>query len=227
MTSHWTTAPTVTYTLTRDDGTTLETLPTDMSSLQYTDTGVTPGATYHYQVAASVSGGEATRSARVQATVPSTTVPSVSSIAITSDAGYAAGETIEVSVTFTQAVTVTGQPQLTLNVGGMDRTAGYVSVTGSALVFSYQVASGESDGNGVSIKANSLSLNEGTIKASADNTDAVLNHPAVADDRQHWVDGIRPELVTTAGAMVNGTALTLSIPRGWIRCLCRPRAPTR
>ena len=122
--THWVPAPAVTYTLTRDDGTTRETLATDLSSLQYTDTGVTPGATYTYQLAASVSGGEATRSARVSATVPSTTAPYVSSIAITSDGGYTAGETIEVTVTFSQAVAVTGSPQLTLNVGGEDADGG-------------------------------------------------------------------------------------------------------
>ena len=208
--SHWMPAPTVTYTLTRDDGTTRETLATDLSSLQYTDTGVTPGATYTYQLAASVSGGEATRSARVSATVPSTSAPSVSSIAITSAGGYAAGETIEVTVTFTKAVTVTGSPQLTLNVGGEDRTAGYESVTGAAVVFSYTVAAGESDRNGVSIEANSLSLNGGTIRDSTDTTDAVLNHQALADDSQHRVDGVKPELLSTGGAVVNGATLTLS-----------------
>ena len=208
--SHWTPAPTVTYTLTRDDGTTLETLATDLSGHQYTDTGVTPGATYHYQVAASVFGGEAARSARVSASVPTTSAPYVSSIGITSDGGYATGETIQVTVTFSKPVTVTGSPQLTLNLGGEERTAGYVSGTGAAAVFSYTVAAGESDRNGVSIEANSLSLSGGTIRDTSDNTDAVLNHRPLADDRQHWVDGVRPELITTGGAVVNGATLTLT-----------------
>ena len=115
--SHWIPAPSVTYILTRDDGTTLETLATDLSSLQYTDTGVTPGATYTYQVAASVSGGEAARSARVSATVPSTSAPSVSSIAITSAGGYAAGETIEVTVTFSQGGNGDGEPAIDSECG--------------------------------------------------------------------------------------------------------------
>ena len=63
------------------------------------------------------------------------------------------------TVTFSKSVAVTGSPQLTLNVAGEDRTAGYESVTGAAVVFSYTVAVGESDRNGVSIEANSLSLN--------------------------------------------------------------------
>ena len=207
--THWTTAPAVTYTLTRDDGTTLETLATELSALQYTDTSVTPGAT-RYQVVAVVDGGEPTRSPRVFAAVPETSAPYVSSIAITSDGGYAAEEAIQVTVTFSQAVTVTGSPQLTLNVGGEDRPAGYVSVTGGAVVFSYTVAAGESDRNGVGIETNSLSLNGGTIKDSTDTTDAVLKHRALADDSQHWVDGVKPELLSTGGAVVNGATLKLT-----------------
>ena len=221
--THWTTAPAVTYTLTRDDGTSLETLATDLSGLQYTDTGVTPGATYHYQVTASVSGGEPARSARVSATVPSTTAPYVSSIGITSDGGYTAGETIQVTVTFSQAVTVTGSPQLTLNVGGMERTAGYVSVTGAAVLFSYTVAAGESDRNGVSIGSNSFSLNGGSIKDNTDTTDAVLKHPALADDRDHWVDGVKPELLSTGGAVVNGATLKLTYD-SWLDQMSVPPA---
>ena len=141
--SHWIPTPTVTYTLTRDDGTTRETLATDLSSLQYTDTGVTPGATLHLSAGGSVSGGEAARSARRLSDCAGYDGAVCKQHAVTSAGGYAVGETIEVTVTFTKAVTVTGSPQLTLNVGGEDRTAGYESVTGAAVVFSYTVA--ESD----------------------------------------------------------------------------------
>ena len=63
--SPWTPVPDITYTLTRDDGTTIETLTGGVSDLQYTDTDVTAGTTYTYQVAAVVQSGEATRSATV------------------------------------------------------------------------------------------------------------------------------------------------------------------
>ena len=111
---------------------------------------------------------------------PDTAPPKVSTVAISSNPGtdrtYAVGDDIQVTVTFNKEVAVTGSPQLTLNVDGKDRTAGYGSVTGGAVTFSYQVAVGESDTDGVSIDANSLSLNSGTIKDSTDDTDAVLNH---------------------------------------------------
>ena len=69
--SHWTPAPSVTYTLTRDDGATSETLGEGLGGLTFTDTDVTAGVTYTYQVAAVVQGGEATRSAlATTATLP-------------------------------------------------------------------------------------------------------------------------------------------------------------
>ena len=212
--SHWMPAPTVTYTLTRDDGTTLETLAKDLSGLQYTDTGVTPGATYHYQVAASISGGEAARSARLSVTVTDNTPPAVSTVAITSDPGtdgiYAADDKIGVTVTFSEPVVVTGRPRLTLDVGGEDRTAEYEIGTGTtALLFAYKVDEDDEDDDGVSIAADQLRLNGGTITDRANNA-AFLTHSAVTTQSGHRVDGVRPKLVSTGGAVANGATLTLT-----------------
>ena len=66
--SHWTPAPTVRYTLFRDAGVTPEILAEELDGRQYTDTSVTTGATYTYQVAAVVAGSEAMWSAPVTVT---------------------------------------------------------------------------------------------------------------------------------------------------------------
>ena len=62
------------------------------------------------------------------------TTPAVSTVAVTSDPGtddtYALGDTIEVRLTFDEAVTVTGDPYLLIDVGGTNRRAGYHSGTG-------------------------------------------------------------------------------------------------
>ena len=63
--SHWTPAPDVTYTVTRADGSTVETLAEDLGVLLYTDTTARTGAAITYQVAAVVDGGEPVRSAAV------------------------------------------------------------------------------------------------------------------------------------------------------------------
>ena len=142
-----------------------------------------------------------------------TKAPVVSTVTITSNPGtdrtYAPGDVIKVTVTFDEAVVVAGPLRLTLNVGGGNRTANYQSGVDATLLFSYTVADGESDADGVSIEADSLSRNGGTIQDEADN-DAVLDHEALAADSSHKVDGVKPELTVTDGAVVDGATLTLT-----------------
>ena len=128
------------------------------------------------------------------------TVPTIESVAVTSDpgvdGGYAIGDEIQVGLTFSEAVTVTGAPQLTLDVGGRNRTAEYSEgSTTTRLLFTYTVASGDEDTDGIAVVANSLALNGGAIRAGAIN--ATLIHAALqAND--HKVDGIAPT-VTVGG----------------------------
>ena len=128
------------------------------------------------------------------------TVPTIESVAVTSDpgedGGYAIGDEIQVGLTFSEAVTVTGVPQLTLDVGGQIRTAEYSEgSTTTQLLFTYTVASGDEDTDGIAVVANSLALNGGGIRAGA--TNATLTHAALqAND--HKVDGIAPT-VTVGG----------------------------
>ena len=150
-----------------------------------------------------------------------TTAPTVSSIAITSDPNendadlgayaigrsggsivtstswasgvYRIGDDVQVTVTFSENVTVTGAPQLELNIGGSAKTAEYDSTDGSKVIFSYTVAEGHRDANGIAIGANKLTLNSGSIKDAANNP-ATLTHSAVADQDGHKVDGVRPRI---------------------------------
>ena len=56
---------------------------------------------------------------------------------------YKQGDVINITITFSQNVTVTGTPQLTLNIGGSDVVVDYKSGSGSAnLVFEYIVLNG-------------------------------------------------------------------------------------
>ena len=128
------------------------------------------------------------------------TVPTIESVAVTSDpgedGGYAIDDEIQVGLTFSEAVTVTGVPQLTLDVGGQNRTAAYSEGSGNAQpLFTYTVASGDEDMDGIAVVGNSLALNDGAIRAGA--TNATLTHAALqAND--HKVDGIAPT-VTVGG----------------------------
>ena len=209
---HWDPAPEVAYTLYREAGTAITTLAENSSGRSYTDTSAVVGETYTYQLAAVVDGGEATRSSRVSVMVPDTTPPTVSKVEITSNPGsdrtYAADDEIQVTVTFSETVDVAGTPQLNLELGRGSRTANYEGGSGTAaLVFAYEVADGESDTDGLGVEADSLS--GGTIEDTSDNP-AELDHDGLAADSNHKVDGVKPELATAGGAVVDGTTLTLT-----------------
>ena len=107
------------------------------------------------------------------------------------DGTYELGEAVQVWVEFDRAVTVTGSPQVALTIGAETRYAVYYSSFDRHAHFSYPVQEGDRDDDGVSIAANSLLLNGGTITARDGTTDAVLAHDAVAPAPDRKVDGNR------------------------------------
>ena len=94
--------------------------------------------------------------------------PRVSSVQITSTPNngyYNAGHDIKVTVTFTKAVTVSGTPQVDLNISGTIKKADYTSTDGTTrLLFSYRVLSTDSDADGIEIGANALKRNGATSR---------------------------------------------------------------
>ena len=104
------------------------------------------------------------------------------------DNEYATGDNIDVTAAFGYNVTVTGTPRIALTVGSTTRYATYNSGSGTGnLVFRYTVVAADQDGNGISIAANALSLNSGTLKDSS-NTNAVITHSALAASSNHLVN---------------------------------------
>ena len=111
------------------------------------------------------------------------TTPTVSTIAVTSNPGtdntYATGDKIEVTVTFSEAVTVStadGTPRLSIDIGGQPRNIPYDRAGSSTgqLIFGYTVFAGDMDADGIAVKADGLALNGGTIRSTDDSTDADL-----------------------------------------------------
>ena len=121
--------------------------------------------------------------------------PAVTNISFISglarDDTYELGETVEVVIEFDRAVTVTGSPQVALTIGGQIRHAAYSTSWGAHRYahFSYAVQEDDQDEDGISIAANSLLLNGGTIKSADGTADADLTHAAVAPERVRKVDG--------------------------------------
>jgi hypothetical protein len=119
--------------------------------------------------------------------------PKITEVAITGATGKLnnflnANDEVTTSVTFDQQVTVTGEPRIKLNIGGRSVDAVYSAGAGtSVLTFSCTINDGNNDSNGISLDANSLSLNGGTIK-NANNEAALLTYSAVADNADYKVD---------------------------------------
>ena len=127
-------------------------------------------------------------------TVPS--VPSVSQVAITSTpAGgntYAPDETVQVSLTFTEAVAVTGTPRLRIKLDPDDgeQWADYSGGSGTAtLTFAYTVAEPNRSTRGVAVLRDTLDLNGGTIRSVVTpQQDALRWYPGRDHDPGHMVD---------------------------------------
>ncbi len=105
---------------------------------------------------------------------------------------YAVGEAVKVAVEFDRVVTVTGNPQVALTVGTETRHAAHSAWWRDEylIFFSYKVQEDDRDEDGISIPANALILNGGTIKFGADSTiNADLTHAAVARDPTRKVSG--------------------------------------
>ncbi len=105
-------------------------------------------------------------------------VTSVSST--TSNGAYNAGDTLLITVTFSENVTVTGTPQLTLETGSNDAVLNYLSGSSTGtLVFRYIVASGHSSADLAYVSTTALALTGSNTKIQ-DNlvNDGVLTLPA-------------------------------------------------
>ena len=205
-TGHWNPAPPVTYTLTGPFG---RIIAENLAGTSYTDTVTTSNCCY-FQVAAVISGGEATRSGPRYAEFPDREGPSVSRFGFNlsgPEDTHPAGFVIEVFVIFAERVQVTGRPWVTLELGGGQRTAIFSSGGGyNALIFSYTVVAGDMDTDGMSIPAGRIELNGGTIKDEAGKP-AMLDYPRVEPKLSHKVDGNKPILL---GAAVDQALLTLT-----------------
>ncbi|WP_369062392.1 hypothetical protein ABOZ73_08900 [Caulobacter sp. 73W] len=116
--------------------------------------------------------------------------PAVTSVAAPSALTYGAGAELSFVVNFDEAVTVTGNPQLSLTIGSSTVQAAYASGSGTtALSFRYTVVSGQLDADGVTVGA--LGLNGGSIRDAAGNA-ATLTLNSVGSTSGVLVDAYVP-----------------------------------
>ena len=148
-----------------------------------------------------------------------TAAPSVSSVTSAAANGtYGIGDQINIAVAFDEAeVTVDeagGTPYLTLETGETDRSAGYVSGSGSTeLLFRYTVAEGDESADLDYAGASALALNGGTITDGAGNAatassldlSGLTGASTLAGSKSLVVDGKRPAVSSVTSPDPNDT----------------------
>ena len=154
-----------------------------------------------------------TGTADCEVTVPwDVAVPTVTDVTSTfANLTYGIGSIIPIVITFSEAVTVTGTPQITLETGASDAVVNYSSGSGSStLVFQYTVLSGHFNNDLDYVATTSLVLNGGTIKDGAGNA-ATLTLPSpgaagsLGANKNIAVDGVVPTVSNVTSSTANGT----------------------
>ena len=144
--------------------------------------------------------------------------PRVTGVSITPagrDCFYSPGEPVDVTLTFSEAVTVDrtgGIPALELKLGTTDaRSAAYLSGSGTTkLVFRYTITDDDGKNTSMFVTRDSLALNGGTIRSQArtHNMDADLRHSYAGIGQPNDVCRARPNvsllLVRNLAGVVDG-----------------------
>ena len=131
----------------------------------------------------------------------SAAAPAVSGVEVSSTPAsgdtYLLGETIRVTLAFSETVNVTGSPRLTIDMDPAawgEKWASYESGGGTAsLTFTHTVVEPNYSTQGIAVLANTLELNGGAIRSASSETDAALAHTELAHDAMHRVDWQRTE----------------------------------
>ncbi|GEM_PF-1242669 len=129
------------------------------------------------------------------ATIQGASAPQATGVKVSSDAGadstYVLGDTIRVTLTFSQPVEVTGTPQLKIDMDPAhwgEKWASYESGGGDDMTFAHVVVEPNFSTQGIAVLANTLRLNGGTIRSKATDAAADLAHAGLAHDPAHKVD---------------------------------------
>ncbi len=132
-------------------------------------------------------------------------VAAVQSVTAPAAAVYNAGDTLTFTVTFNEAVTVSGTPRLALTLGSTTRYAAYTA-TGSttlALNFTSTVQAGDNDPDGIALLS-PVELNGGTLVTASNGAAAALTFTPPATGGI-VVDTTAPTVAHVTASTANGT----------------------
>ena len=144
-----------------------------------------------------------------------TSSPSVSSVTPPTSTTYIDNDNIDFTLNMDDNVTVTGIPQIELDINGVSRFAQYLSGSGTpTLTFRYSVVTGEEDLDGIEINSTTINLNSGLLQDIALNDidlDMETNTPLPALTSV-FVDAVIPTVtITTANDITSANELNYSV----------------
>ena len=178
------------------------------STTSHTITGLTNGTAYDVQVIATRTNAEdGTPSAPASGTPsPRARITGVAFTNVPSNDTYGLGDTIEVSITFNNAVEVTGSPRVQMyfiDAHKFYEFANYAaaSSTNRVLVFKRLVTGDDDNESTVRVIPDGLKLNGGTIRIKGATVNADIAHAGTQTDPDidtRWFEGIA---VTSAPAV--------------------------
>jgi len=174
-------------------------------------TGLTSG-TYDFRVWSRATNNSSNTAVSLLSQSVDSSAPTISTINISSTPGadsiYGAGETITATLGWSETVTVSGAPRIPIQ-GLTSKFLTYSAGSGStSLTFTYVVTSGDVDRDGISLSANTLALNSGSITDAALNS-ASLTHVAISNSLLLRVDG-SPPVPGTPQTSSNGSTITIT-----------------
>ena len=142
--------------------------------------------------------------------------PAVTSVDVPTNAIYIAGQNLDFTVNFDEAVKVEtsgGTPYISVTMDSGSAQAAYLGGSGTAsLTFRYSVVSGNNDSNGISL-GSSIVANSGTLKDAAGN-DVVLTINNASSTTGVLVDATIPTISSVSSSAANSTYIpgnTISI----------------
>ena len=144
--------------------------------------------------------------------------PTVSSVtSTTANGSYNADDVIAITITFSEAVTVSGTPQLTLETGSSDAVVNYTSGSGgTTLTFNYTVTSSHTSSDLDYKSTSALALNSGTINSTAFGAAATLTLASPGEsnslgaNKAIVIDNTAPSTPSSLAAAAGNTSITLT-----------------
>ncbi|MGI2091670.1 Ig-like domain-containing protein [Shewanella oncorhynchi] len=138
-------------------------------------------------------------------------VPTVDVVAV-SDGHYGVGSTIDITVTLTEDVTVSGTlSTLSIDIDGVARQAVFVSAASGVLTYRYTVQAGDNTGaSGLIVDANGIALNGDTMRdAGSNDADLSYSQWSSVDVIVDTTAPVDPIVTTPSSAMSTNQVTTL------------------